>query len=147
MSRQLQAFLDEWLPVQQKTGVDMHSGDAASWAEAWSHDEPVSLFGAGVRARTGWPEVLRTITWVADSFADCPTYGYELVSAAVHGDLAYTAGFERYTATRSNGEVVANELRVTQIYRREDGGWRLVHRHGDHAMAMDHTTSTVKEPS
>jgi ketosteroid isomerase-like protein len=22
-------------------------------------------------------------------------------------------------------------LRVTQIYRREDGDWRIVHRHGD----------------
>lgn len=138
MSEQLQAFLDEWLPVQHKTGFDVHSGDAVSWTATWSHGEPVSLFGAGVRARVGWPDVLRTITWVADAFNDCSHYEYELVSAGVHGELAYTAGFERYTSSRPNGEVVTNELRVTQIYRREDGIWRLAHRHGDHAMPADH---------
>jgi ketosteroid isomerase-like protein len=137
MSGQLQAFLDEWIPVQHRTGIDLHSGDTATWQAAWSHREPVTVFGAGVRARSGWDEVHRTMTWVASAFARCDAYDYELVTAGVHGDLAYTCGFERYTATRPNGEVVTNELRVTQLYRREDGVWRIVHRHGDHAMPVD----------
>src|SRR4051812_539219 len=137
---QRQAFLDEWIPVQHQTGIDMHSGETSSWTEAWSHQEPVTLFGAGVRERSGWQEVHRTIPWVASAFARCETYDYELIAAEVHGDLAYTCGFERYTATRPNGEVVQNELRVTQIYRREDGLWRIVHRHGDHAMPADPET-------
>jgi ketosteroid isomerase-like protein len=137
MSQQRQAFLDQWLPRQVDTGLALHSGDPSSWITAWSHQEPVTVFGAGVRARTGWDEVLRTITWVASAFGDCQDYEYELVSADVHGDLAYTCGFERYTATRPNGEVVHNELRVTQIYRREGDAWRIVHRHGDHAMPVD----------
>jgi ketosteroid isomerase-like protein len=85
-----------------------------------------------VRGRSGWDAVLRTINWVASRFDDCRDYDYELVAADVHGDLAYTCGFERYTATRPNGGSVATELRVTQIYRREDGMWKIVHRHGDH---------------
>jgi ketosteroid isomerase-like protein len=134
MSQQLQAFLDEWIPVQVSTGIDVHSGDPASWITTWSHREPVTVFGAGVRARAGWDEVHDTITWVASAFGDCQTYDYELVSAGVDGDFAYTCGFERYTATRPNGEIVRNELRVTQVYRRENGEWKIVHRHGDHAM-------------
>jgi ketosteroid isomerase-like protein len=140
MSQQLQAFLDEWLPVQHKTGIDIHSGHTASWASAWSHHDPVTVFGAGVRARTGWDDVHRTITWVASAFDSCETYDYHLVAADVRGDLAYTCGFERYTATRPGGAVVTTELRVTQIYRREDGKWRIVHRHGDHAMPVDPVT-------
>jgi hypothetical protein len=132
MSQQLTAFLDAWLPQQVRTGIDVHSGDPRSWTESWSRQEPVSVFGAGVRSRTGWPEVLRTINWVAGSFTDCRDYVYELVCAEVQGDLAYTCGFERYTATSSTGETVRNELRVTQVYRREGGEWRIVHRHGDH---------------
>jgi ketosteroid isomerase-like protein len=132
MSRQLQAFLDEWIPVQQSTGIDVHSGDPSSWVTAWSHQEPVTVFGAGVRCRRGWPDVHRTIAWVASTFVDCQVYDYELIAADVHGDVAYTCGFERYTASRPNGDVVTNELRVTQIYRHEKGHWRIVHRHGDH---------------
>jgi hypothetical protein len=89
----LHAFLDEWIPVQHRTGVDMHSGDTSTWVEAWSHREPVTVFGAGVRARTGWEDVHRTITWVASAFEDCPSYEYELVAAGVDGDLAYTCCF------------------------------------------------------
>jgi ketosteroid isomerase-like protein len=137
MSEQLQAFLDEWIPVQHKTGIDMHSGDTSSWTDTWSHEEPVTVFGAGVRARVGWEQVRRTISWVASAFGDCTSYEYDLVTAGVEGDLAYTCGFERYTAIRPNGEVVTNELRVTQIYRRENGAWRIAHRHGDHAMSTD----------
>jgi ketosteroid isomerase-like protein len=137
MSQQLQAFLDEWIPVQHRTGVDMHGGDTASWISAWSHVDPVTVFGAGVRARVGWDDVHRTMTWVASAFARCDSYDYELIAADVHEDLAYTCGFERYVATRPNGETVNNELRVTQIYRREEGVWHIVHRHGDHALTVD----------
>ncbi|MDR7361865.1 ketosteroid isomerase-like protein [Marmoricola bigeumensis] len=126
--------------MQHATGIDMHSGRTASWIDAWSHDEPVTVFGAGVRARVGWDDVHRTITWVAGAFGDCQDYEYELVAADVRGDLAYTCGFERYTATRPGGEIVRNELRVTQVCRRRsrrpsaaghrptvepDGAWAL----------------------
>jgi ketosteroid isomerase-like protein len=137
MSQQLQTFLDEWIPVQHRTGVDMHSGDTTSWISAWSHVDPVTVFGAGVRARVGWDDVHRTMTWVASAFARCDSYDYELIAADVHQDLAYTCGFERYAATRPNGETVNNELRVTQIYRREEGVWHIAHRHGDHALPVD----------
>jgi hypothetical protein len=53
MSQQLQAFLDECIPIQMHTGRAMHSGDPSSWIDAWSHREPVSVFGAGVRGRSG----------------------------------------------------------------------------------------------
>jgi len=131
VSQQRQAFLDAWLPVQHRTGVDVHSGDPGSWISTWSHREPVTVFGAAVRGRRGWEDVHRTITWVASGFEDCHRYDYELVAADVHGDLAYTCGFEHYTATRPDGTVVETELRVTQIYRRENGTWKIVHRHGD----------------
>jgi heme-degrading monooxygenase HmoA len=59
--------LDEWIPVQHRTGIDMHSGNTATWANAWSHQNPVTVFGAGVRARTGWDDVHRTITRMTES--------------------------------------------------------------------------------
>jgi hypothetical protein len=34
MSQQLHTFLDEWIPAQHRTGIDMHSGNTATWADA-----------------------------------------------------------------------------------------------------------------
>jgi ketosteroid isomerase-like protein len=52
----------------------------------------------------------------------------------VSGDLAYTVGYERAEAIVVDGaEPRPMTIRVTQICRREDGEWQLVHRHGDFA--------------
>ena len=45
--------------------------------------------------------------------------------------MAYTVGFERFDAAREDGGVEPVTLRVTHVYRREDGEWKIVHRHGD----------------
>jgi len=49
----------------------------------------------------------------------------------VGADLACTATIERYDARLKDGSVFAESLRVTQLFRREPAGWRLVHRHTD----------------
>jgi ketosteroid isomerase-like protein len=46
--------------------------------------------------------------------------------------MAFTAGYER-TEASINGEWREYVLRVTQVYRRENGEWRVAHRHGDRA--------------
>ena len=45
-------------------------------------------------------------------------------------DLAYTIGTERVEVILA-GQQVQLELRVTNIYRREAGGWKMVHHHTD----------------
>jgi ketosteroid isomerase-like protein len=51
----------------------------------------------------------------------------------VSGDLAYTAGIERQQNVRvgAEREPVRRALRATQIFRKEGGVWKLVHRHAD----------------
>ena len=51
-------------------------------------------------------------------------------AAGVSGDLAYTVGYEHTTAS-VNGTPSSYILRVTHVYRRENGEWKVVHRHGD----------------
>jgi SnoaL-like domain len=58
-------------------------------------------------------------------------YDFELVAAGVNGDLAYTVGYEYSEVSRDGGPVNPNTLRVTHVYRREDGEWKIVHRHAD----------------
>lgn len=97
----------------------------------WSTSDPVTLFGAWGPCNSGWDEVSRTFRWVASRFSDCTGYSFELVAAGVSGELAYTCGYERRTVYVDGGPAKPGTLRVTHVYRRENGEWKIVHRHGD----------------
>jgi ketosteroid isomerase-like protein len=84
------------------------------------------------RRRRGPAEVGRTFQWVASRFSDCTAYEFDLVAAGASGDLAYTVGYERSSVSVDGGPVRDNVVRLTRIYRRESGDWKIVHRHGDH---------------
>ena len=91
----------------------------------------MSVLGAW-RSATGQEEVRNLFRVLAETFSDCTSHVYEIVAADVSGDMAFTAGYER-TRASINGERREYVLRVTQIYRLEDGGWKVAHRHGDTA--------------
>jgi len=109
----------------------LHNGDAEPRLALWSLREPVSVLGAW-RSATGQEEVRNLFRVLAETFSDCTSHVYEIVAADVSGDMAFTAGYER-TRASINGERREYVLRVTQIYRLEDGGWKVAHRHGDTA--------------
>jgi ketosteroid isomerase-like protein len=125
-------FLAEMLPRQLAAEQALCRGDAEPRWQTWSHADPVTVFGAsGAPVRRGWDEVSGLFKDVAASFSGLHAYEFELVAAGASGDLAYTVGFEHKT-TVINGRTVTYTLRVTHVYRREDGVWLTVHRHGDH---------------
>jgi len=80
---------------------------------------------------SGWDEVSQAFRWIASRFSDCTAYRFELVAAGVSGDLAYTVGYEHISVSMDGVPVEPFTLRVTHVYRREDGEWKIVHRHAD----------------
>jgi ketosteroid isomerase-like protein len=128
--RDLDAFLNATLARQLLAEQAIHNGDAAPRLAMWSARDPVTLFGAATSKR-GAEEVREFFRVLASRFSACTGYRFELVAAGVSGDLAYTVGYE-HTAVSINGvPVEPYTLRVTHVYRREEGEWRIVHRHGD----------------
>jgi ketosteroid isomerase-like protein len=109
----------------------------------WSREDPVTLFGAAGPNRSGWDNVSETFRWVASRFSNCRDYTFEMVAAGVSGDLAYTVGYERSIVSWEGGPAHSNVLRVTHVYRRENGEWKIVHRHGDHP-PVDQSVPTTK---
>lgn len=106
----------------------VHDGDAAPRRAIWSTREPVTILGAGWNA-SGPDEVEELFQRLETVFSGNIEYSHELIAAEVVGDLAYTVGIDHSSAIL-NGERRDYELRVTQVYRREDGEWKVVHRHG-----------------
>jgi SnoaL-like domain len=69
--------------------------------------------------------------WLASRFSNCESFTYEVIAAGASGDLGYLVGIEHTTASVAGAAPQAYELRVTTIFRRENGEWKAVHRHGD----------------
>ena len=70
----------------------------------------------------------------AAAFGPGSTGRFEVLGSGSSGDLAYWTG--RQVATldvRGQDDPVEMVLRTTEVFRREAGGWRLVHRHADAA--------------
>ena len=107
----------------------LHQGDPAPRRALWSRREPVSVLGAWGNAQ-GQHELDELFASLGRSFSDCTSYAFELVAHDVAGGMAYTAGFE-HTSASVDGEPRTYTLRATQVYRLEDGRWRVAHRHGD----------------
>jgi ketosteroid isomerase-like protein len=91
--------------------------------------EPVTVLGAWKNA-VGPDAVTALFHALEKDFSDCISYSFEVMAADVIGDAAYTVGFER-TQASVRGEPRTYTLRATQVYRRENGEWKVAHRHAD----------------
>lgn len=107
----------------------LHNGDAGPRRAIWSRNEPVSVLGAW-RSAFGQGELDELFVSLAQQFSKCTAYEFELLAYDVQGDMAYTAGLE-HTSASVDGMPRSYVLRATQVYRREDGLWKVAHRHGD----------------
>ena len=129
MSTETEDFLAVMLPKQRAAEKALHDGDVEPRLALWTRETPVTLLGAKLSA-TGWDEIEPSFREVASWFGGSESYEFEVIAAGASADLAYTVGYERNVAI-TNGERRESVLRATHVYRREDGQWRIVHRHAD----------------
>jgi len=109
--------------------LSLHNGDPGPRRALWSQNEPVSVLGAW-RNANGQHQVNELFMSLGNSFSDCTSFAIEVQAYDIVGDMAYTAGLE-HTSASVDGEPRTYTLRATQVYRREDGEWKVAHRHGD----------------
>lgn len=113
------------------------NGDVSAIKSLYSHtDDATSFYGWG-GYESGWDKVSRRWDWAGSQFKG-GSVRYENISTVVTPDLFYVTEIETYT-----NQSVANvegktgwSNRVTHIFRREAGEWRLVHRHGNRLEAQ-----------
>lgn len=145
MTNETESFLAEVLPLQRAAEQAIHNGDAEQRLALWSRNDPVTLFGA-LLSGSGWADLETTFRTVASWFSDSVAYEFEVIAAGASGDLAYTVGFE-HNNVKVEGEDRTYTLRVTHVYRREDGRWRIVHRHADRPPSEGSLPAEVAAPT
>lgn len=124
--------VDELIERYQRGLGDFMKGNPEPVKELFSHREDVTLANPLGPPAHGWDEVAATIEHAASQFRDGRLVGVEIVEKRVTHELAYTLWLEHAEGKIGGREDVApTTLRVTMIYRPEEGGWKVVHRHAD----------------
>jgi ketosteroid isomerase-like protein len=98
----------------------------------FSHREDVSLANPLGPPARGWEQVAQTIERAASNFTDGEMVAFENVAKYVTPELACVVWLERAKVKLGGMEDFApSVLRVTMIFRPEEGTWKVVHRHAD----------------
>jgi ketosteroid isomerase-like protein len=133
--------LSKALERQDVAVTAMLNGDPGPTIDSWADSDDVTLFGAWGPIEKGHKSVTDTMRWVGSRFTGADAVDIENTVVASSGDLAYTVGFERSHVSVDGGPMRDGVLRVTHIYRRIDGEWKLMHRHADFAPPDQRKTS------
>lgn len=117
------------------TGLNrMANGDGSPLADIWSHSSVVTAMHPIGGREVGWDAVRASFEKVAELASEGKI---ELKDQFIRvaGDVACEAGIE-HGHLKLAGQQVTIEHRVTNIYQREAGAWKIVHHHTDISPAM-----------
>ena len=129
----MDASLQEFLPRFEEGISRFINGDPDLWKQNASQRDDVTIMGGWGAYTKGWDKVGPWYDWAAARFHESGArLEVEYVSSGVSGDLAYTITLERSEVLLAGQEkLAAMTLRATHLFRRENGTWKLVHRHAD----------------
>lgn len=108
-------------------------GNPRPFKDLCSHADDVTIAGGMSGVQKGWAEVAKRYDWASARFAsDDDERHTESISLVATPGLAYAVDIERsQVRVTGSAEVRPLALRVTTVFRRENGQWKLVHRHAD----------------
>lgn len=109
--------------------TEMANGEASSMSSVWAHGNDVTALHPIGGRHEGWDETRSSFEQVG-SLASGGQVQLRDQMIQVGTDLAYEVGIEEGEITLA-GERVSINQRVTNIYRREGGTWKMVHHHTD----------------
>ena len=105
-------------------------GDAGPVLQMFSQRADVVLCYPFHPFARGPGEVAETAGRAASHFAE-GVVEFESVTDFATAELAYSVEIERFRAMLDGSSEGSGALRVTTIFRLEDDGWRIAHRHAD----------------
>jgi hypothetical protein len=112
--------------------LELQNGRPAAFKALWSKADEVTLSGGfGGTIEKGWPAISSRLDWVATRFSN-GTNRIERIVTHASGELGYVIQAE-HLQYRVPGDASdsTREYRVTMIFRRQAGEWRIVHRQAD----------------
>lgn len=123
--RELNSFVDRC----HAAITEQSQGRPEPFLALWSRAADVTIMAAIGGYQVGFDAISELLT-AASKTQQFDGWQAENLATVMNVDLGFTVELEHYAHT-VDGEEKGMTLRATQIYRREDGQWRVIHRHGD----------------
>ena len=139
--------LDTLLQQYGRALDEFVKGNPVPVKELFSHREDVTLANPLVGSpASGWEEVSETIEHASTQFGDGEHVGFETIAKYMTPELAYVVVIERSKLKLvGRDDLAPSALRVTIIFRHEDGAWKVVHRHADPITTPQPVESVIQQ--
>ena len=138
--------LAQMIEAYQRGSDAFVQGDPEPQKALFSRRGDVSLANPLGPPAIGWDQVEKTLEHAASQLREGEPVRYERLSSYETPDLAYNLVIERARAKVGGSIEIADiALRVTTIFRREDGEWRIVHRHADQITSPRQASSVLQQ--
>ena len=127
-ARSFKAFLER----RATAAAAYVDGDAGPLGEIVTDRDPATFFSPGGDGVEGARAVAERYARDAGSFAPGGKNRLEILQSGASGDTAWWSGYQIAEARlRGKDAPVPMKLRVTEAFRLEADGWKLVHRHAN----------------
>ena len=124
--------LKDFMSRREAASNDYIAGDPTALQAMLTRADPATFLPPNGAVVEGAEVVEQAQVAGAAAFGPGSTGHFKVLSSGSSGDLAYWTG--RQVASmeiRGQDQPVEMVLRTTEVFRREDGEWKLVHRHAD----------------
>jgi ketosteroid isomerase-like protein len=124
--------LDELKQQYRRSLEAFIQGNPEPQKALWSRADDVTLANPLGPPAKGMQRVFDAMDRAAAMTRDGADLTFDVVSSYETADLAYEFGLQGGAMRLGDSpDMVHVSLRVTTIFRREDDGWKLLHRHAD----------------
>jgi NAD(P)H-dependent FMN reductase/ketosteroid isomerase-like protein len=126
------AGFDTFMKAREAASNRYINGDATPLLGMVTARDPATFFPPSGERIAGAAQVTKSHEQGAQGFAPGSSGRFEVLASGASGRLAYWTGIQHADVRlKSKDGLVPMQLRTTEVFRFEQGEWKLAHRHAD----------------
>ena len=121
---------ETFMEQRERAALAYCQGDAAPVNALSTNSNPASFFGPDGNVLQDADKIKAAYRDGASKFGPGGESRLEILQSGASGDAGYWCGLQ-HAEVEMDGKRVPMTLRISEFFRRENGEWKLVHRHAD----------------
>lgn len=123
---------DAFFHIRQNAASSYGNGDGKPLDAIVAHTGDATFHSPGGDTVSGAAEVAARYAKDAASFEPGGQSRFQVLQKYSDGNMAFWTGFQiAQVRLKGKPEPMEMRIRITEVFRRQDGHWKMVHRHAD----------------